>query len=308
MPNEESFLRVSIGATITFAIAGVIVGLAAGSSAILFDGVYGMVDAVMTSLALLVARLIAASNAADARGQNVSQRFTFGFWHLEPIVLGLNGILLSGAAIYALLNAIGVILAGGRTLSFDLAMVYAGIDTVLGIAMAAYIVRGNRKIGSDLVALDAKAWMMSAALGGALFASFVIGYAVVGTRYAWLAPYVDPIALVMICLVLIPVPFGTVRKALSQILLVTPPDLKEEVDNIARAVVEQHGFISYHAFVARVGRGVQVELNFVVPRNRPPKHLEEWDSLRDRIAEAFGNDSPDLWLTITFTTDPEWAW
>jgi len=33
-----------------------------------------------------------------------------GFWHLEPIVLGLNGVLLTGAAIYALINAIGSIL------------------------------------------------------------------------------------------------------------------------------------------------------------------------------------------------------
>ena len=308
MHTEQALLRVSIAATITFAVAGVLVGLVGGSSAILFDGVYGIVDAVMTGLALLVARLIAASNAADAAGRNLSQRFTFGFWHLEPIVLGLNGILLSGAAIYALLNAVGVILAGGRPLSFDLAILYAGLGTLFDLSMGLYIRRGNREIGSDLVALDAKAWMMSAALSAALFVAFGVGYAVEGTRHAWLSPYVDPVALLVICLVIIPVPFATIRKALSEILLVTPPDLREEVDGIARLIVDQHGFISYHAFVARVGRGVQVELNFVVPRDQPAKRLEEWDALRDRIAEAFGNDSPNLWLTITFTTDPEWAW
>jgi predicted Co/Zn/Cd cation transporter (cation efflux family) len=308
MLTEESLLKLSISATIAFAAAGVIVGLASGSSAILFDGVYGMVDALMTGLALLVVRLITASNAADAMGQTLSQRFTFGFWHLEPIVLGLNGVLLSGAAIYALLSAIGVILVGGRELSFDIAIIYAGIGTVLDIGMAVHIRRGNRHIGSDLIALDAKAWTMSAWLGSALFVAFLIGQAVVGTRHAWLAPYVDPAALVIICLFVIPVPFGTVRKALSEILLVTPPDLKHDVDRVAQAVVEQLGFISYHAFVARVGRGVQVELNFVVPRDQPAKPLEEWDDLRDRIADAFGKDGPNLWLTITFTTDPEWAW
>jgi predicted Co/Zn/Cd cation transporter (cation efflux family) len=308
MLTEESLLKLSISATIAFAAAGVIVGLASGSSAILFDGVYGMVDALMTGLALLVVRLITASNAADAMGQTLSQRFTFGFWHLEPIVLGLNGVLLSGAAIYALLSAIGVILAGGRELSFDIAIIYAGIGTILDIGMAVHIRRGNRHIGSDLIALDAKAWTMSAWLGSALFVAFLIGQAVVGTRHAWLAPYVDPAALVIICLFVIPVPFGTVRKALSEILLVTPPDLKHDVDRVAQAVVEQLGFISYHAFVARVGRGVQVELNFVVPRDQPAKPLEEWDDLRDRIADAFGKDGPNLWLTITFTTDPEWAW
>ena len=308
MQTELALLRISIAATITFAAVGVVVGLVAGSTAILFEGVYGIVDAVMTILALLVARLITASNEADATGRNLSQRFTFGFWHLEPIVLGLNGILLTVAAVYALLNAVGVILAGGRPLSFDLAMVYAGASTVLNVFMTIYITRRNRTIGSALVALDAKAWLMSAALGAALFIAFLVGHAVQGTRHAWLGPYVDPVALVVICLVIIPVPFATVRKALSEILLVTPADLREQVDAVARDIVEQLEFLSYHAFVARVGRGVQVELNFVVPANRPAKPLEEWDALRDRIAEAFGNDSPDLWLTITFTTDPEWAW
>ena len=59
MRDEQALLRLSIAATIVLAAAGVIVGLIAGSAAIVFDGVYGVVDAVMTILALLVAKLIA---------------------------------------------------------------------------------------------------------------------------------------------------------------------------------------------------------------------------------------------------------
>ena len=29
--------------------------------------------------------------------------------------------------------------------------------------------------------------------------------------------------------------------------------------------------------------------------------------IRDEIGEAIGGESPDRWLTIAFTTDPEWA-
>jgi predicted Co/Zn/Cd cation transporter (cation efflux family) len=306
--TEQSILQTSLAATIALAAIGVAVGLAAGSSAIVFDGVYGVIDAVMTMLALLVARLISASNAADSVGKNLSQRFTFGFWHLEPIVLGLNGTLLIGAAIYALLDAIGALLAGGRSLSFEIAMLYAALGTLLDLAMAVYIVRANRTIRSALIALDAKSWGMSAALGATLFVAFLIGDLMQDTRLDWMSPYVDPVALLLICVVIIPVPITTVGHALSEILLVTPPDLREEVDRVARDIVAQHGFVSFHAFVARVGRGVQIELNFVVPRNQPAKRLEEWDALRDQIGEAFGNDGPNLWLTIVFTTDPEWAW
>lgn len=308
MQTEQSLLRGSIAATLLLAAAGVTVGLASGSSAILFDGVCGLIDAMMTGLALMVARLIAASNAADAIGRNLSQRFTFGFWHLEPIVLGVNGTLLAGAAIYALLEAARAILAGGRVLSFDVALGFAALSTVLDVAAAVYIARANRTAKSALVALDAKAWAMTAALSAALLVAFLIGYLVQGSEHAWMAAYVDPVALMLICLAIIPVPFATIRLAVSEILLVTPQDLRDEVESIARDIVARHGFLAHHAFVARVGRGTQIELNFIVPKDQPARRLEEWDTLRDRIGEAFGHDGPDLWLTIVFTTDPEWAW
>lgn len=44
-----------------------------------------------------------------------------------------------------------------------------------------------------------------------------------------------------------------------------------------------------------------------MPSGWPPKRLEEWDRIRDEIGEMIGHDSPDRWLTIIFTTDPEWA-
>lgn len=308
MRNEQTLLRTSIVVTLGLAAFGVVIGLVARSSAIIFDGVYAVIDAAMTGLALLVARLIAASNAADATGRNYSQRFTMGFWHLEPIVLGVNGMLLTGAAIYAAIESLGVILRGGREPEFGLAIIYAALTALVGAGMAVWVRRRNRDIRSELLALDVRAWIMTTALSVALFTAFVGGIAVRGTHYAWLTPYIDPAALLLVCVVIIPIPFKTIRQALSEILLVTPPTLKARVDGVAEEVAAQYGFLSYHAFVAQVGRGVQIELNFVVPREWPAKRLEEWDAIRDEIGVRLGGDGPDLWLTIVFTTDPEWAW
>lgn len=113
--------------------------------------------------------------------------------------------------------------------------------------------------------------------------------------------------LVLVCIAIMPGPFATVRKTLSQILLITPEDLLSQVETVASQVVEQHGFLSHRAFVARVGRGTQIELAFIVPEHWLARRLEEWDMLRDQIGEALGKDSADRWLTIVFTTDPEWA-
>lgn len=102
-------------------------------------------------------------------------------------------------------------------------------------------------------------------------------------------------------------PVAAVRRALADILLVTPADLKQHVDEVARTIVQRHGFVSCRAHIARVGRGRQIELYVIVPAAWPARRLEAWDAVRDEIGALIGRDSPDRWMTIVFTTDPEWA-
>lgn len=307
LSDESGVLRLSIAVTVVIASFGIVFGLLSGSFSILFDGAYALLDASMSVLALAVVRLIRSYTHAASSAGRLRERFTFGFWHLEPMVLGLNGILLIGVALYALIGAVSLILAGGRPLEFGFAIVYA-VVTVLACGTAALVEhRANRRIGSDFLALDARSWAMSAAITAALLIAFCIGYAIEGTAYGWLAPYVDPTVLALVCLVIIPIPIGTVKQAFADILLVTPGDLKAHVDRVAAAAVERYGFLGYRAYVARVGRARQIELYFLVPHDAPARTIGEWDALRDAIGLELGPDSPDRWLTILFTGDREWA-
>lgn len=306
MRDEQGILRLSILVTFALAGFGVVFGLFSGSSSIIFDGVYSAMDASMTLLALLVSGLITQSMAERTVARLV-RHFTMGFWHLEPMVLGLSGTLLIAAAGYALITAIGSLLSGGRHLSFDLAIIYALITLIVATSMAVYGTRANRRIGSSFLELDAKAWTISAALTGALLAAFCFGWLIQGTGWEWMSPYVDPAVLALVCLIVLPMPIPTVRQALADIMLVTPQDLKIHIDQIAARAVARHGFLTHRAYVARVGRGRQIELFFIVPPNQPARRLEEWDAIRDEIGDEIGDEGPDRWLTIAFTTDPEWA-
>lgn len=266
-----------------------------------------LADAAMSGLALVVARLIALSALAEPPRGKLRDRFTMGFWHLEPMVLGLNGIMLTGVAIYALINAIGSLMDGGRDLEFSYAIFYAVVALIACLGMAWLEIRANRKLRSDFIALDAKAWIMSGGITAALLIAFSVGYAIQGTELDWITPYIDPAVLALVCIIIIPMPVATIKQALADMLLVTPVDLKQHVDAVARQVVERYGFKSYRAYVAKVGRGKQIELYFIVPPDQPAKKLEEWDALRDEIGDALGGEGPDRWLTIAFTTDVEWA-
>jgi predicted Co/Zn/Cd cation transporter (cation efflux family) len=307
MWSEQGFLRISIAATGVIAALGIVFGILSGSFSIAFDGVYSLADAAMTALALWVSTLIVRSAQRDAVSGRIHNRFTMGFWHLEPIVLMLNGCLLITVAVYALINAVISILGGGNELRFGVAIAYSATTALVCTVMVVTGIRLNRRLKSDFISLDIKAWIMSGGISFALLIAFLIGLAVQPTPFAWLANYVDPVVLGLVCLVMIPLPISTVWKALSEVLLIAPVDLKEHVDHVASETVRRLGFRSYRAYVARVGRATEIELYFIVPPGLPAKTVEEWDALRDEIGDAIGDESANRWLTIAFTADAEWA-
>ena len=305
--TEQGVLRLSIAGTLVMAAMAVGFGLYANSSLIIFDGIYGLIDVVMTWLSLLVARLIAQSTNTDTLQSRLNQRFSMGFWHLEPIVLGVSGTLMIGAALYAFVNAVDALTSGGRLIALGPAITFGLISLLAEGALAAFVLRANRRIGSDFIALDAKNWIIAASMSACYLLAFVGGALVRGTPLDWIGPYIDPGILAVVCLFVMVAPLGTVRQALAGILLVAPQELRSHVDTVARDVVARHGFLDYRSYVAQVGRGEQIELFFVVRADDPPRALAEWDRLRDEIGDLLGEESPDRWLTIMFTTDLEWA-
>ena len=307
LSDELGVLRTSIAVTLVISGLGIGFGLFSGSFSIVFDGVYALIDASMSLLSLVAANLITSYAVAGNLSRKLKERFSMGFWHLEPMILGLNGTLLISAALYAFVTAIGSLLAGGRNLEFGWAIVYAVITVAACAGIAVVEARANRAINSEFVRLDVKGWIMSAGITAALLVAFVTGYALQGTQWQWISPYIDPAALALVCLLIIPLPVSTVRQALADIFLVTPADLKRHVDTVAQAFVEKHDLVSYRAYVARVGRSREIELYFIVAADAPARTIAQWDALRDEIGELVGDEGPDRWMTVVFTGDPGWA-
>ncbi len=295
---EQGFLKLSIAVTVAVASAGVVFGLLSGSMSIVFDGVFSAIDAAMSGLALFVSRLV--SRVADNR------RFQFGYWHIEPMVLAFNGGTLMLLCFYAFLNAVGSFLDGGRRLDFDWAMAYAVAVGAVSFGMFFYARHRNRQIGSDFIRLDAQSWLMSAAITSALLLAFAVAWSLDGTRYAHLTPYADPLVLALLTLVLVFVPIRTVRKALTEVLLITPLDLDAHVRRVMDDVVARHGFKAYTSYAAKVGRAQIIEIHVSVTPDTPLDSVTKVDAIRREIAEGIGGEGPQRWLTIDFTADPRW--
>jgi len=295
--GEQRVLKISIAVTFVLALTGILFGLLSGSLSIVFDGMFDMVDTAMSILAFLVARLLTSEG---------NRRFQYGYWHVEPMVIVFNGSILILLCVYALINAIGSILSGGRELDFDWAFVFALLMSILSLVMYLFVRQKNRKICSEFLRLDTQSWLMSAAISCSLVVAFGIATFMEGSRYDHLTPYIDPVILCVLTAGLIFVPVAAVRDALRDILLIAPFGLDEKIRHFLDELTLRRGFKTYSSYVAKIGRAQFIEIHIVLPLGYPIAGVETLDEIRQEIGEAMGGESPQRWLTIAFTTNENW--
>jgi predicted Co/Zn/Cd cation transporter (cation efflux family) len=295
--TEQQTLVFSIIVTIVVAIVGIICGIWINSSSIMFDGVYSLVDAAITVLALGVSILLARES---------TRRFQFGFWHLEPLLVMLNSIVLTLSCGYALLSALNDLFSVGRVVSFGTGAYYAIGAGIVALGLYAVMRRQARRLGSELIAQDARGWLVSGFLSMALCLSFIFAASLRGTNYNHLVPYIDPAVLALITVALMPLPLMACWRAGKEIIQVAPGDLDDEVRRIARDVASRYDFIDYTTYVAKTGRARFVDMTFLTGLELEPHPLRHFDMIRAEIAEGLGASPPSHWLNIAFTTDRRW--
>ncbi|HCU5991007.1 TPA: cation diffusion facilitator family transporter [Legionella pneumophila] len=295
--HERRALKISIAVTFLLAVVGILFGLLSGSLAIVFDGMFNMVDTVISILAFFVARLLTSKG---------NRRFQYGYWHIEPMVLVLNGSILILLCTYALVNAIGSLMSGGHELNFDYAFVFALLVFFLSTGMYFYLVKTNRKIKSEFLRLDIQSWLMSALISTSLLLAFGIAALLHGGAYGYFTPYIDPLILAILTAFLIFVPMAAVRDAMRDIFRMAPVDLDERIREFLDELIKQHDFKTYTSYVAKIGRAQFIEIHIVVPMDYPISSIETLDKIRNEIALAIGEDTPQRWLTIAFTANENW--
>jgi cation diffusion facilitator family transporter len=293
---EQATLKFSIALTVFLGVLGVASGIITGSQAIIFDGMYSFVDVVPTVVSLLVVKLI-------ARG--TSQRFQFGYWHLEPLVGVLRNSILVVACIYAAIDAVNTLASGGHDVEYGLAALWAGILCGIGLAMTLFLSRRAKALQSPMLKLDARSWLVSAFLSLALLLGFGIATALTGTPLQGWIPYLDAIALLSMALIMLPMPLIGLWRSMSDVLQVAPDELDTRVHTVMDSIVKERGFLEYSSYIAKAGRGRFVEIHVLVsPESRIDTATA--DAIRREVAKRLDAVTPNFWLTIDFTADRGW--
>ncbi|KQR17510.1 cation transporter [Cellulomonas sp. Leaf334] len=291
--NERRALHESIAGAAVLGSLAVVWGIAAQSRVLLFDGAFILLGIVLSALSLMASRA-----AADVP----SARFPFGKAAVTPLAIAVQGVALLGTLLYAAVDAVAVITAGGADVEPGTVLAYGLITMTCSYALARWLT--HRAPDSELVAAEVAQWRAGAllslvfAVGGGL----ALALADVGD----VVRYVDPVLVLVACLVLLPIPLRLLRAAGLELLEARPPaEVRRVLAEAVTSVREEFGLDEPFVRATKLGSRLYVEVDFVVAEGA-------WDVTgEDRVRRALiGRLEPlgyDLWANVELTADPTLA-
>jgi cation diffusion facilitator family transporter len=297
---EQRTLKLSIGGVLVIAIGSIAYGLWIDSEVVILNGVFSLFSLIGASLSLLAAKLVA--RPAD-------RRFPFGYSHVEPLVLSVNGFMVLVICVYAFINGIEGIRAGGREVDPGDVMWFGAVSGVICLAMWAYQMRVSRKVDSLLIKDDAREWLIDFGFSMITLVAFAILPLLSEPWRGLWALYADPMMVSVLALVALPVPIGVLRRSLREVLQMTRDDdeIARRVEDVMRQIQAEHDVVRYVPHVVKNGRTYFIEIDIVVGPNFALQTVAQQDTLRERIWRAIGKPLDEAWLSIAVTGDSRWV-
>jgi cation diffusion facilitator family transporter len=297
---EQRTLLLSLVAVAGVALLSLAWGVAIESDVVILNGVFSMVSLIGSVLYLTAARLV--TRPAD-------RRFQYGYAHVEPLVSGANGLLVLVICVYAFINGIEGLRAGGDAVSPAGVVWFGALSGFICIAVGVYEWAMARRTGSQLLRNDAREWLIDAAFSLVT----LIGFAVVWWleepwRTLW-ARHADSALVALLALLFMPVPLGVLRQTLREMLHMADADreLAARVEAVMAKVAAEHDVASHTTHVAKVGRSSFIEVNIVAGQRFGLQTVPQQDGLRARIWQSLDLAPDRAWLSVIVTADPRWA-
>ena len=298
-PPDDRALLVSVWASAAFAVVSLVWGLLAGSSTIVFDGLYSFASVALSLFAVWALR-------TSRRGAD--ERYPWGREAWEPLTIVIKAVALAALCIYALVGAVAELWRGGREIDTGWAVAYGVVATAGGVAVSLYLRRRARAGGSDILRAEAAEWWGDTLLGVGVLAGFVLAFVLESTGRAELARYVDPALVAVISAVFLRVPARLIVTGLREVLTMAPdPAVMEQLRACVQDVAARYGFAESFLRASKVGSRLDVEIDFVVDDTSTAQHVRELDAVRQDLHDRLVPLGYALSMVVSFTADRRWA-
>jgi predicted Co/Zn/Cd cation transporter (cation efflux family) len=282
------------------AVGSLAYGLFLESDVVILNGIFSLLSLIGGGLNLMAARVVA---------QPENRRFPYGYSHVEPLVLSVNSFLVLLICLYALINGIERIRAGGNAVSPEGVIVFGLLSGTVSLALWYHERKVARRINSALVEADGREWLIDFGFSMVTLLGFaVLPLLAEPARGVW-ALYADPVLVAAMALLAIPMPLAALRRSLREVLLMSAVDdeVTLRLEAVMDALSREYDIAHYVHHVVKTGRVRFIELDIVVGPNFTLQTIPEQDRLREQIWNALGLKMEEAWLSICLTGEAHWA-
>ncbi|HAJ44152.1 MAG TPA: cation transporter, partial [Alcanivorax sp.] len=214
MKSERGALILSVVMSLVVGAAAVTAASLTQSKAILLDGLFNLIYFLV---ALVTVRISVLAAQPDDR------KFPFGYGYFESLVNAGKGLLILGVALFALVDAVLALLAGGREIVAGPAIGYAVFATLACSLTAWALHRSRRHVDSPLMRADFENWLVNALISSGVLLTFCMIPVARFFDRDDIVPYVDSVLVIAVVLFCLSVPIRMAKGAIMELLNRAPP-------------------------------------------------------------------------------------
>ena len=174
---------------------------------------------------------------------------------LETVFVVIKGITMSAVTIGMIANSINIVFHGGHRVAFDVVAWFELAGMIISIMVALYLKRKNRTLNSPIIETEMQGWKIDSVISMGMTLAFFLPILVPFEWFQKLTPYLDSILAIVLSLIMLPEPIGTVVSGIRDLLLISPDE--ETIREIRETVEPELKDCSYSGLyfeVVKTGR------------------------------------------------------
>jgi cation diffusion facilitator family transporter len=292
-PRRQELLaiRLSFFLTTGFAIGAVVVAMFTDSETMSLEAMSALVDVVVAILAVLVIQKV---------HEPANSRYHFGYAKYEPLMTTVEGILLAGVCVGAIVYAVRDLLHPDPVEDVRLIVVYSAVGFAVSVMFGLWMRRTGKKVRSQLVQAEGELWIVEGWLALGVCAAFAAGALLARTERAEYTAYVDPTVCIILSLIMLRKPAQILRESIADLVDANPyAETANTIEETARAVAQRFSLPGVESVpVRKAGRRVFIIASFF---DAPTAALAEMHRIRQSVSDEISRLHPDVDVVVLFT-------
>lgn len=252
---EQFFLKFTMGFDLLAAILCACIGLYVNSSAIIFDSIYCFFLVFGSFLLVIISKKMHSPP---------NSYFQYGYDKFEPLMIFIQSGVIVVSCIYAFLTAISDIIHPTEFHNYEIVVVLEFVLFLSCFIMFIICQYYAHKCKSRILELERLFWLTDSFQSLIICSAFLFGLISESIQMNWIAPYVDPIALIFLVVSIIKEPAYYFKISLLELLDgVSPGKTFSKLESSMKEFLIKRGFEMTQVSFRKSGKKLFIKILFI---------------------------------------------